>query len=409
MKNPVDSFVRDLIEKHFYEIALGFLILVSVIIRIYLARFKFNGEYISGDYQNYLRHWVNVYREKGLIEGLSRNVGDYYVPYNIILGIIGCLPIDDGLGISFISVLGEYIGAFFMFRLLNLLIKGGREEGPYSRRAAFAAVMMLFIPIAMLNGTIWKQCDAWYTSFIIMGLFRFFSKKYHSAFFLFSVAFIFKLQTLFFVPFLFLAYLLFFDFSILEFLWFPFMYLLAGIPAILCGRPVIRTYLTYIKQTDIYKMTIGFPNIYCLGLDSYEVMAKPAILITISVFAILAAFVRAKRDKADASLLFLLAGFMEMTCVMFLPAMHERYDYVAIIFICVYALAFDLKMGFTAVAMLVCSMLNYGTYLFHGGEHFISYETEAMIYLAGYLYALYYIYRKLNGGENSLRTSEQRS
>ncbi len=343
---------------------------------------------------------MEVYREKGLIEGLSRNVGDYYVPYNIILGIIGILPVDDGIAISFISVLGEYLGAFFCFKTLNLLIAGkdkaGKDgSGKYSKRAAFAAVMLLYIPICILNGTIWKQCDAWYTSFIWMGLFRFFSKKYHSAFFLFSVAFVFKLQTLFFAPFLVLMYILYFDFSILEFLWFPGMYLLAGIPAILCGRPIIRTYLTYIKQTDIYKMTIGFPNVYCLGLDSYEVMAKPAILITVSVLILIACFVRSKKENADAKIFLFIAGFMDMTCVMFLPAMHERYDYAAIILITAYALSVDLQAGVTAVLMIVCSMLNYGCYLFHGGEHLISYQAEAFLYLAGYLYGGYYIYRSL--------------
>ncbi len=396
--NPIDRFLRDLVDKYFFEIALAVLVLVSVLIRIYLAKFRFNGEYISGDYQNYLRHWVEVYREKGLIEGLSRNVGDYYVPYNILLGIIGILPIDDGLAISFISCLGEYLGAFFAFKVLDLLIreKGGKAAG-YSKRAAFSAVMLLFIPICILNGTIWKQCDGWYTSFIWMGLFFFFSKKYTKAFFLFSLAFVFKLQTLFFAPFLVLAYLLFFDFSILEFLWFPGMYLLAGIPAILCGRPVIRTYLTYIKQTDIYKMTIGFPNVYCLGLDSYEVMAKPAILITISALIFIACLTKAKVKNADNKILFLLAGFMDMTCVMFLPAMHERYDYAAIILISAYALAFDLRMGVTAVLMIVCSMLNYGCYLFHGGEHLISYQAEALLYLLGYLYGGYYIFARLGG------------
>lgn len=388
MNNPIDKKIRLIIDKYFYEIALFFLVLVSVLIRIYLAKFRFNGEYISGDYQNYLRHWVEVYRSKGIVEGLSRNVGDYYVPYNIILAIIGSLPIDDGIGISVVSVAGEYIGAFFMYKLLNLITKG-------KRRAAFTAAMMLFIPIAMLNGTIWKQCDAWYTAFLIIGLYRLFSRKYHTAFFFFGIAFIFKLQTLFFVPFLLLFYLLFFDFSILEFLWFPGLYLLAGVPAILCGRPVIRTYLTYIKQTDIYKMTIGFPNVYCLGLDSYEVMAKPAILITVSVLAIIAVTVMHKKKEVDNEILFLLAGFMEMTCVMFLPAMHERYDYVAIIFITVFALGIDIRMGFTAVIMNVCAMLNYGCYLFHGGEHLISYQAEALMYLAGYLFAAYYIYRKL--------------
>lgn len=386
---PLDKVLINIIENHIYEIAVAFIVLLSLVIRYKLATFKFNGDYISGDFRGFLRVWVDYYRELGVREGLSRTIGDYYVPYNIILAIISVIPIfDEGIWISAVSIFGEYLGALFMFRILNHLTGGNKV------RSAFAAAMMLYLPMAMLNGSLWKQCDAFYTSFIFIGLYYFFKKKYDPAFIFFGIAFIFKLQTLFFVPFLIAMYICYHEFSILKFLWFPGLYLVAGIPALLCGRSPAATYLVYFRQTDVAKMSIGFPNIYILGIDSYEAMTVPALMITLTVLVLIACFLMRRRDRLDQRLMFMVAGFFVMTCVMFLPAMHERYDYLAIIILSMYALAIDLKLAPTAVIMNLCPIFTYGSYLFHMGDNLLNYQHMSLMYLFAYLYAAWYLYRR---------------
>lgn len=386
VNNPLDRFITDLIEKHIYEIAIALLVLLSLLLRYKLMTFKFNGDYISGDFQNYLREWINLYREFGIAGGLGHTIGDYYVPYNIVLAVISVIPVfDEGIWISVVSIAGEYLGALFMFKILDHLT-GGKKI-----RAAFAAVMMLYLPMAMLNGSLWKQCDGLYTSFIFIGIYLFLKKKFNPAFIFFAIAFIFKLQTLFFVPFLILMYVLYHEFSILEFLWFPVMYFLAGIPALICGRSVYRTYITYFKQTTVHKMSVGFPNVYVLGIDSYEAMTVPALIITISVLIIAACFFFKNRDRIEEKLYFAMAGYLVMTCVMFLPAMHERYDYLAILIITMYALALDLYLAPAAIIMNICPIFTYGSYLFHNGDNLISYQLMSLMYLFAYLYAAAYI------------------
>ena len=153
-RNPVDLFFIKLIQDYFYEIAIAVLILFSIVIRIKLSTFKFGGEYISGDYNGFLSVWVNLYRENGIAGGLGQIIGDYYVPYNIILAVISVIPIfDEGIWISAVSVFGEYLGALYIFKLLKKLT-GNRT------RAAFCAAIMLYLPAAILDGTLWKQCDA---------------------------------------------------------------------------------------------------------------------------------------------------------------------------------------------------------------------------------------------------------
>ena len=54
----LDKFIRNLIDKYLFEIAVGLLILISVFIRFKLAP---NTE-LSPDYDFYYREWVEFYR-----------------------------------------------------------------------------------------------------------------------------------------------------------------------------------------------------------------------------------------------------------------------------------------------------------------------------------------------------------
>ncbi len=395
--NPIDSFFKYLINNYLYEIAAALLILASLAIRIYLTRFKFAGSYISGDYNNYLTVWVNQYRELGIVDGLKMRVGTYYVPYNLYLALLSVLPVDEGIWIPVLSCLFEYIGIFFIYRILLLLIEGRSAFTVIglNKRALFTSILVLFFPVCFLNGTIWKQCDSIYTCFILIGLYLLLRKRFTFSFFIFSIAFVFKLQTVFFVPFLLMVYILYAEFSILEFLWFPGMYLLAGLPAIACGRSALDTYGTYFRQGEIYKMTVGFPNIYCLGIDSYEAMAFPAMFICASVFIFAACFIKRREKFVTPGLLIVMAGWLFMTCPMFLPGMHSRYDYPAILLITVYALALDINMAPAAAVMNVVPIFTYGSYLFHMGDNLVTYQTLALMYLFAYLYTAMYIYLRL--------------
>lgn len=401
-KNAIDKFLKNLVEKYFYELAAAVILLFSVVITIRLMTFKFAGSYISGDFNNYLLAWITQYRQLGVVKGLASRVGNYYVPYNLYLALLSVLPVDEGIGISFLSCLFEYISIIYIYKILVLLLENRTDKvfKDRNRRAMFCALMVLYLPSCMLNGTLWKQCDAIYTCFILIGLYQLFKKKFTLAFFIFGIAFIFKLQTLFMIPFLLVLYLLYFEFSILEFLWFPGMYILAGLPAIACGKSAYDTYATYFRQGVIGKMTVGFPNVYCFGLDSYEAMTLPALIICASIFVFAAVFIRSNRKNVTPELLVVMAGWLFMTCPMFLPGMHSRYDYMAILLITIYALALDIKMAPAAVIMNVVPMFTYGSYLFHEGNILLSYQALSLMYLIAYLYTAGYIYRKLKGAES---------
>ena len=52
---------------------------------------------LSADYNNFIVPWVNKYRELGIVNGLATKVGDYYVPYNVLLAIIAQLPCEPSI------------------------------------------------------------------------------------------------------------------------------------------------------------------------------------------------------------------------------------------------------------------------------------------------------------------------
>ena len=120
----IDEEIQKLLEKYLFHIAVGLLILISILIRYNLAPIT----YFSADYRSHLVHWITAYRNLGIAEGLSQNVGNYYVPYNVLLAIIAQLPTEPWVLITLTSCIFDYIIAFFVYRLANLLYGGGAKE-----------------------------------------------------------------------------------------------------------------------------------------------------------------------------------------------------------------------------------------------------------------------------------------
>lgn len=355
-RNPIDRLIFNLTDKYFFEIVIAFILLASVFIRVY---FTPNIE-LSKDYYACLDPWVQQYRELGFIKGLGTTIGNYYVPYNIILAIAAMLPMPSYVVISLASCLGDYVCAYYIFKILKkILTETGVRYA--EKKAALIGLFVLYLPSVIINGSLWKQCDSIYTCFIIAAIYYLLSERYRKSFVLLSIGFVFKLQTILVIPFFLIYYIVKKRFTIFNFLWIPVMYIIAGIPAILCHRGFHSTYGVYFSQTGQYPfMTCGVPNIYNFGLYSYyEELSKPSILITIAVFIVFTLICVKYKDNFNNSLWLYLSGWTVMTCYMFLPSMHERYDFAAIIIIMSYCLAFDRKLLWTAVIMVFCSLINY--------------------------------------------------
>lgn len=402
----LDKLIRNLIDKYLFEIAIGLLILISVFIRFKLAP---NTE-LSPDYNFYYKEWVEFYRQNGIIKGLSNAPGDYYVPFNVIYALSSLFPCEAWVPLSIVPAICEFISAFFIYKIFYLLTEK-------KRCSVFIGVMTLYLPFVIFDGALWKQVDAVYTCFLMIAMYKLLKQQYRGSMIWYSVAFAFKLQAILFLP----LYLIIYitggfngaenegkelskktSFSILEFLWIPFVYLVAGLPEVLAKHGLRATYFAYLEQTEEldsegYGMVSYCPNIYNWGFDDhYKLLSTAAVMVLAAVLVVIAFFCYRFREKIDRNFVLYLAIWTSWTCVILLPGMHERYDYAMLILLTPFAMMVRKKIMPFMIVANICSLIVYGITLF--GAEIIDIAFISVFYVASYLFVTADIIGLLNGG-----------
>lgn len=346
-----------------YTAVFGIMILLSLLLRILLT-----GRHLSTDYIDHLLPWVTNFRELGVIDGMLVGKGDYYVPYNLFLAWVSNLPLEPYIPITALSVLFEYIAAVYVYKLAYELcgITSADRTKMYRIRLSMGiTVLYLFLPTGYLDSAIWQQCDSIYTCFLLMALYYAVKERYNKAFICMGLGFAFKLQAVFLLPLFILLYLAGKKFSILHFLWIPACYLAAGLPAILIGRPAVEVYSTYFNQVGEYmNMNMNMMNLYTFITDAPNVYRQPAMLITIMVFVLMALWCHSKKKGIQTISIVYLAIWSVWTCNMFLPSMHERYDYLAAMLVPIFFITVGRKQIWLACGYTIISALTYCNYVF---------------------------------------------
>lgn len=310
-------------------------LILSILIRI-IGTFYLK----SNDYTMFLSPWIGQFKNISILDGLrlQTDITDYYVPYNIILIILSHVPFPSYIGISLISCLCDFGISYYIYHCFN-------KAFPSSQYNKIIAISILLLPFSFIDSAFWKQCDSIYALFAIASLYYYFTQRYTRAFLLFSIGFVFKLQIIFLLPFYGILWLKKHYHSVLQFIWMPLMYLLTGLPSILAGADPIKIYSIYRNQTTLYTTTCNsYPNIWNM-LPTF--VDNPAILIGI-VLAVIMLLLFYQNNLSKISLSSLedylwLSGVTIWTCTMFLPCMHERYDYLALILLWLYALTTSRK------------------------------------------------------------------
>ena len=78
---------KNVSEKGLYIVFGAFMVIVSIVIR-YLGM-----EFISSDYNLFLKHWYSDIKELGGLSALSQQVGDYNVTYQIVIALFTYLDV----------------------------------------------------------------------------------------------------------------------------------------------------------------------------------------------------------------------------------------------------------------------------------------------------------------------------
>ena len=171
-RDKLDDIIRSLVTRHLNLIVYGFLLMCSVVARYHLMKHG-----TSSDYTNYLVPWVEAYKQS-IRSAFREGVGNYYIPYNVLLAIASKLPIPTNYSVGLISCIFDYLTCIYIFRILSENFSGTLNKVTITA----ISIGFLFLPTIILNGAAWKQCDAIYTFFLLVCLKSLLDRKMKTAF-----------------------------------------------------------------------------------------------------------------------------------------------------------------------------------------------------------------------------------
>ena len=404
-ENGLDKLLRGIISRHLYELSLLLLLILAVDIRIVLAPYTD----ISPDYNDYFKLWVEYYKENGILAGLGNVIGDYYAPLNYMYAFCALLPCEPYIPLTVIPCICEFISAVLITRLFSHVTGSGKLS-------VFAGVASLFLPYVVMNGSLWKQVDAIYSCTLLIAVYQLLKQNYRASVLWYAVTISIKFQAIIFFPLYVILYIVggYKDkdgnrkgFSILEFLWIPFIYLLFGIPEVLLKNGLRRTYFVYFDQamemdTEGYGLTAVFPNLYNWGFDDYdEMLMLPIIFTLVAVLIMIACLCYRYRNNIDTAMLIYLSIWTMWTCLMLMPGMHERYDYPMLLLLTPFAVLMRKKIIPAMLIANLCSVITYARAIFNAemfGMHVV-----AAFYAAAYFMVTVDIIGMLKGKENETK------
>lgn len=344
----LDFFQKNVIFIGFFAVSI-----LGLLLRIKLFPLE------TADYSYFMKSWIDQLKEHPGISGIGENIGEYNVPYMFFLAVIARTPFSDLYEIKGFSVLFDFIGAFAVILLLSHF----QQTKLFTMENLLAYAAILFTPVVFLNSAFWAQCDFIYVSMLLFCMYFMVKERYALSMIFFGIAFAFKLQAMFFLPVILIYYFAAKKMRALNFLWIPVVFIIAALPAIFAGRGIVDTFTIYTKQTSIYEnLTMECPNIYVFLPGDYAIFSKVGIMLTILILGI-GACLLIHKGSMDSKEIVLLAVWSTMVCIYFLPAMHERYVFIACIFSIVWAFLYH-KDWWIAVGINLVCFLSSVTYLF---------------------------------------------
>ena len=292
----------------------------------------------TSDYNDFLLPWTNRLRSLGGLKGLGSDIGNYNVPYMVLLALFSYLPLPPLYPIKLVSVLFDLLLAVTAAKLTERL-SGSRI------RAGVCFLLVLALPTVFINGSVWGQCDSIYVTLGLLGLLLCLSKLPVPGVAAFALSLAFKLQAIFILPVL-LPLLLMKKVRWYHLPVFPAVYVLAVSPAVIAGKSFWKALTVYLDTASTagtalhYNAPSVFSLYYFYRLKDTESAAKAGILaaaLLCVLFCVLFIVFRARITEKSV-----LYAALLMCCglPLLLPHMHDRYFYFCdVLTLCVACLA----------------------------------------------------------------------
>ena len=290
----------------------------------------------------------------GLADGSFSNYPPAYL-YLLWLSTLLSNWLGRVTALKLIPTLFDILSAFIIFRMARMRFE---DDTPY-----FAAAGFFILPTILYNSTGWGQIDSLYTSFLLVCVYLLLQEKPFWALAAYGMAFSFKSQSIFLLPFLGILFLKgrirWYHFFLI-----PAVYVTLGIPAALIGRSWTSILTIYFGQVGQFRaFSMNAPNLYIFIPNSfYDV----GLWIGLGIFLIALAIWGWINWRAKIALThrqMMLMAFATLALVPFvLPKMHDRYFYSADVFSYA-AVIFAPEMWFVPLLYQLISGLAYSGFL----------------------------------------------
>jgi len=354
MVTRIERSILSWVEEHLTLLAVLLFSVLGIALRLPLM------DFISGDSTFFLLPWYEEIRENGLYV----QVGNYNLLYQFLIYLMTKLPLEPLYAYKLLSIAFDFLLAMAAAGLTGRIAK--RD---IAWKSVFAYGAVLLSPITALNSSAWAQCDSIYVLFALLAIAGLCKEKYIQAMISLGFAFAFKLQAVFLLPLFLFVYFQKRQFSVLQFLLIPVVVFLTGLPALFFDRNPMETFQIYGEQTGTYPyLSMNYPSVWLLfaqGMNQthYELLRLPAMVLTVAALALQMLNWYRKHTEIRGRNVVCMAFLLVFTCVIFLPAMHERYGYLyeilALMIACIHPKTLPLCLG-----LLGISLCTYGSYLF---------------------------------------------
>ena len=323
-------------ERRFWDFIIRHRLKIFVIVSTFLSalvRYELRN-IVSGDMQNCFLPWYEEIRSEGGLSALAAQVGDYSIPFQTLVALLTYLPLLPIHAYKGLSILFDYA--------LGIVVAAGVYELTKNKtKASVAYAFTVVLPAVILNSAAWGQFDSIFTFFLVACFVFLIKEKYIPAFLLYGCSMAFKLQAIFFLPFLLFYYVWSKKISIWHFLLSLLPMIAFSLGAMIQGRGVSSLLSIYLNQVTFNhpRISWNYPSFWLLlvknipsdGSDHFYEVYMMCLTVTVVILgAIMLALIHRKEMKAQA--LLLTAIWMMYTCVLFLPSMHDRYAYPVVIF-----------------------------------------------------------------------------
>lgn len=284
------------------------------------------------DHFKFLVPWLNAIMSSDGVAVFATDFSNYTGGYISFLSLVSLTsPVLSDLAIiKATSVIGSVMSAVGVAACLSAF-------GWSNQARLNAAFAYLLLPTVMLNGIGWGQADAFYSAFLLFALAAVLKQRPLTAALMFAVAVSFKLQAMFFAPFL-LGYMLRTPakLALAAALLIP-IYLAVNSIYLVSGRPLQDVLMIYAGQAQTFtRLSMNAGNFWLLvdllGDPAFLAKHHRALVLVGLVAASLAGlWVTWRVYKAPFSRIMML--YLACVCALLmpflLPKMHERFFFPA--------------------------------------------------------------------------------